>query len=157
MDLVEFALGLIEKGGAVAGLGGGYIATRVLGKISDGLKDAKQGLAKADGALTKAQEAVTKAQEAFTKAEEAIKLVTTLRNEVSALGFNIPYRTGGQIGAGEDRTGERIAQLETRMSSIEDDFDEQRKEEKRSWEVIIRAVGRLEGALDRIVRRDPNS
>jgi hypothetical protein len=139
MDLLEIAVGLLEKGGAVAGLGGGYIATRVLSRINKGLDDAKH-------ALTLAKQAAARAEEAYTLAE-SLK---------SALSYQAPYRggTGGQLGEIDlSKLVERITQLETRMSAIEDDFDDQQKEEKKSWEAIFRAVGRLEGAID---RRDPN-
>ena len=135
MDLLELAIGLIEKGGAVAGLGGGYVATRVLGKISEGLKDAKAARDTAAAALK--------------RSNETHELVDKVRVELQALYVEIErIKRGSFTTEGHDsRTGERLAQLETRMSSVEDDLDESVKENKRSWEQIQRSVGRIEGSL----------
>jgi chromosome segregation ATPase len=138
MALLEVAIDLLEKGGALAGIGGGYIASSVLKRFSSAVANAK--------------EALKKATDALEKAEKAIKELETVKSEVQALRFSNPNQnqnqriTGGQIGEADPIT--RIAVLEGRMSSVEDDFDSKAKEDKKSWEEIQRAVGRIEGALN---------
>jgi chromosome segregation ATPase len=140
MDLLELAITLVEKGGAAAGLGGGYIATRVLNRVSEGLKDAKAARDNAHTALLRSGEANQKI--------EAIR--TEFKSELQALRIEVDRIQRGSFtteGAHDLRLSERIAQLETRMSSIEDDLDEMTKENKRSWEAIQRSVGRIEGVI----------
>jgi hypothetical protein len=138
MALLEVAIDLLEKGGALAGLGGGIVATTILSKVSRGIANAKTALSRATDALE--------------KAEKALKDIETVKSEIQALRFqgsssNQNQRiTGGQIGEADPIT--RIAILEGRMSSVEDDFDSKAKEDKKSWEEIQRAVGRIEGALN---------
>lgn len=138
MDLLELAISLVEKGGAAAGLGGGFIATRVLGKISEGLKDAKA--ARDDAAAAKKQ-----ASETHTKLEAIAAELQAVRSD-----FDRMKRASfsSEVAAAHDsRFGERIATLEARVSGVEDELDDQAKENKRSWEAIQRSVGRIEGSL----------
>jgi hypothetical protein len=141
MALLELAFDLLEKGGALAGLGGGYVATRVLNRVSKGLEDAKK--ARTDAALAKAA------------AEKALELVAKQQMLIEALQAAVGFQgglyrgTGGQLGQEEARYGERIAQLESRVDGLEDDFGETARENKQSWEQIQRAVGRIEGAIRR--------
>lgn len=136
MDLLELAINLVEKGGAVAGVGGGYIATRVLNTFKDGLKDAKA---------------------ARKKADDGYDLIVALRKDFDILRAdlaNLGLLGGAFRGSSHDldaaaQISSRLTGLETRMSSIEDDYDEKVKEDKRSWDSILRAVGRLEGAIQR--------
>jgi hypothetical protein len=53
----------------------------------------------------------------------------------------------------DQKTLERILELETRMSSMEDDVDVARKEDRDAWGEILRSIGRLEGQLSS--RRNP--
>ena len=148
MDLLEIGVYLLEKGGAVAGLGGGVIATRVLGRVADGLKDAKNALARAKSALDEARK--VQADHDRLRVE-----FDALRSGLaSAGGFAGPFQSGPGLASDPTRFGERIAQLESRMSAVEDDFDAKAREDKQSWEAIQRAVGRIEGALQPPARRE---
>ena len=148
MDLLELAITLVEKGGAAAGLGGGFIATRVLGRVSQGLKDAKTARDDAHTAVLRAGEANQKIENIRIEIANELKVLRDEVDRVKRGSFS------AEATAHDFRLSERVAQQETRMSSIEDDLDEMTKENKRSWEAIQRSVGRIEGSLQQQRRED---
>lgn len=133
-DLLELAITLVEKGGAVAGLGGGSVATWLWTRIEKRLKGAKDC---ADAAHSIADKAATK---------EELK---NLRDELTAFRKDVERALRGSSSGFETKFTERFVGLETRMSALEDDFDEKVKEDQRSWEAMQRAMGRIEGATQR--------
>jgi hypothetical protein len=134
MDLLELAISLVEKGGAIAGLGGGSAVTYFYTRIEKKLKDIRD----------KATAAHSLAQNAATQTE-----LKALRNELSRFRDDVAKAFRGSHSGLETKTGERLAALESRMSGLEDDLDAKTREDQKSWEAIQRAVGRIEGTIAR--------
>lgn len=133
MDVLELAIDLLSKGGGLAGIGGGIIATRVLSRVSEGLKHAKDAFERSKSAEDKSK----------STAEELEKI----KQELKLLHEQVEHINRQSLSGIDPATATRIGQLETRMSAVEDDVDAQTRENKRSWESIQRAVGRIEGTL----------
>lgn len=150
MDLLEIAVGLLEKGGAVAGASGGFIATRMFTRVQKGLNDAAAALVNARLAQERADEALTAVK---TLKEELVSLqasftsLSTERRKVPRISH------AGLDDARVAGLDSRLVALETRASSLEDDFDAKAKIDQQSWEAIQRAVGRIEGSLQGILQQ----
>jgi chromosome segregation ATPase len=96
-----------------------------------------------------------RSEEARSQLEDLAKDLRELKQSVKSQFAAIARGSSAKVEFTLDaESSDRIARLEaavvefrTRVSSLEDDFDQARKEDKSSWEEMQRALGRIEGAL----------
>jgi len=89
-----------------------------------------------------------RADEVRSQLEDLAKDIRELRQSVKSQFAAIARGSSAKVELSLDSESlERIARIEARITSLEDDFDAARREDKTSWEEMQRSLGRIEGAL----------
>ena|SRR5665213_3360291 len=133
MALFDSLADLITHGASAIGVGGGVAAAQIWRKFQKVADNAKEAKKLVTDLITVA---ATKAELNQVKADLEATLVKLARSSQTELQLKPDVETLN-----------RIAQLETRASSLEDDFDAKNREDTEWNRTIERSLGRIEGAL----------
>jgi chromosome segregation ATPase len=152
MALTDSLLELFRTAGGGAGTAGGIIAFNVykrFSKAEDAAKAAKKLADAIELKVTTLATDLTSFKGSITSEVASLKSFTS--NELDGLKRSIAAVVRGSQSdlaiVPDQKTLERITTLESRISSLEDDFDASRAEDRKSWEEIQRALGRIEGRI----------
>jgi hypothetical protein len=152
MALTDSLIDLFRTTGGGAGYAGTFIAALVYKRISSAkaaATNAKKLVEALEVKVTTLTADVAGLKNTITS--EVASVRNFAANELDALKRSVAGLVRGSQSdvaiVPDQKTLERITTLETRISSLEDDFDASRAEDRKSWEEILRAVGRIEGRL----------
>jgi hypothetical protein len=161
--LTETIIEVFQGVGGTLGAGGGFLAAQVWRKFGEAHKSAKEAkklaLAVATafdvrGDLSKIEpetlirELALKLQQFVTRDELDASPTTEEVRELARQEVDRLLRgSRPDFGGSDSLVLQRLDQLERRMSALEDDVDEAKKEDRKWAEQIREAMGRIEGQM----------
>jgi len=131
--LFDNILEMLGHGSDILGAGGGFLAAALYRRLDTAAKNAKL-------ALSVAKEVRLLVTTEFDRAVKDAKQYTDDQLSRIARGSQIELQSNQQI-------LDELAELRTRMSSVEDDADRKGKEDREWLNEVQRSLGRIEGEL----------